>query len=136
MNISFDFADLLKNLGQKFEIDIDPKIEGGLVLKIDQKYPIQIEFLEDRIVLSSKVGEILVSRFRHQVFSDALKANLKSSCFGSLGYSDQQKMLLLILNYPILPPKEQEFFPMLDGFIAKTKEWTEALIAGNTRLLT
>lgn len=135
MHISFDRDSFLAHLGQHLNMDVDTKIDQGLVLVIDNKYRIQLEFLEDRLLLSSVLGEVLVSKYRAQVFEDALKSNFKSSEFGTIGYSDKQKFLILVANYPIMPPVEKEFFYLLDGFIAKTKAWCDALISSNTRLL-
>lgn len=135
MKVSYDLEALLQNLSKHLNMEIDPRFEIGLTLNIDNNYKIQLEFLEDRILISSKLGEILLSRYRHQVFEDCLKANFKSSEFGALGYNDKQKMLILALNYPITPPVEQELFYLLDGFILKTKAWVEALKSSNTRLL-
>jgi hypothetical protein len=135
MNKPYDTQTLLVHLGQKFEVEIDPKVEEGLVLVIDQSYKIQIEFLDDRIILTSILGELLPSRYRFQVFQDVLKANFKSTCFGSLGYHDRTKMLILILSYPTDPLIEEDFFTLLEGFIHKAKEWKQALISSNTRLL-
>lgn len=135
MNKPYDTQTLLVHLGQKFEVEIDPKVEEGLVLVIDQSYKIQIEFLDDRIILTSILGELLPSRYRFQVFQDVLKANFKSTCFGSFGYHDRTKMLILILSYPTDPLIEEDFFTLLEGFIHKAKEWKQALISSNTRLL-
>lgn len=135
MQISYNIEPLLQNLSQHLNLQIDPNFEIGISLFIDNKYRIQIEFLEDRIVLSAKLGEILISRYRHQVFEDCLKANFKSSEYGTLGYNDKQKYLMLILNYPNIPPVEAEFINLIDGFIQKTKKWQEALSSNNTHLL-
>jgi Tir chaperone protein (CesT) family len=135
MHVTYDVPTLLENLGKHLNLEINPKFEIGVTLLIDNKYRIQLEFLEDRIVLSSKLGEILVSRYRQQVFEDCLKANFKSTEYGALGYNDRQKILMLILNYPIIPPVEAEFIKLVDGFIQKTKKWQDALSSSNTRLL-
>lgn len=135
MNTSFDKELFLKNLGTYLNLDIDAKVDRGLVLLVDETYRIQIEFLEDRILTSSILGEILVSNYRNQVFEDALKSNFKSSEFGSIGYSDKEKFLILSHCYPIFPPVEKEYFYILEGFIAKAKIWIEALKSSNTRLL-
>lgn len=135
MNTSFDKESFLKNLAQHLQIDLDTRIDQGLVLVIDEKYRVQLEFIEDRLLLSTVLGEVLVSKYRAQVFEDALKSNFKSSEFGTIGYSDKQKLLILVANYPIIPPVEKEFFHLLDGFIAKTKSWCDALASSNTRLL-
>lgn len=135
MHITYDLQTLILNLGKHLNLELNPKFEIGITLVIDDKYRIHLEFLEDRILLSSKLGEILVSRFRHQVFEDCLKANFKSTEFGALGYNDGQKYLMLVLNYPIIPPVESEFFKLIDGFILKTKKWQDALTSSNTRLL-
>ena len=135
MHVTYDVPTLLENLVKHLNLEINPKFEIGVTLLIDNKYRIQLEFLEDRIMLSSKLGEILVSRYRQQVFEDCLKANFKSTEFGALGYNDRQKILMLILNYPIIPPVEAEFIKLVDGFIQKTKKWQDALSSSNTRLL-
>lgn len=135
MHLSYDVTLLLENLGKYLNLDINPNFEIGITLVIDTKYRLQLEFLDDRIILSSKLGEILVSRYRHQVFENCLKANFKSTEYGALGYNERQKQLLLILNYPIIPPVEEEFFKLIDGFIQKTKKWQDALSSSNTRLL-
>lgn len=135
MHPSYDVSSLLQNLGQYLNLEINPKFEIGVTLVIDNNYRIQLEFLDDRIIISAKLGEILVSRYRHQVFEDCLKANFKSTEYGTLGYNDRQKYLLLILNYPIIPPVEGEFIKLVDGFIQKTKKWQDALSSTNTRLL-
>ena len=136
MILPYNVDPLIEALSLKLEIDLNPKIDGGLVLLIDGTYKIQIEFLEDRLIFSCVIGEVLPSRYRHQVFEDALKANFKSSCFGTLGYSSSQKLLILLLNYPIIPPIESEFISLAEGFILKAKAWTDALKGSNTRLLT
>lgn len=135
MHPSYDVSSLLQKLGQYLNLEINPKFEIGVTLVIDNNYRIQLEFLDDRIIISAKLGEILVSRYRHQVFEDCLKANFKSTEYGTLGYNDRQKYLLLILNYPIIPPVEGEFIKLVDGFIQKTKKWQDALSSTNTRLL-
>jgi hypothetical protein len=136
MKIPYPIDNFLNALSEKLGLEINPDIEGGLVLLIDEKYKIQIEFLEDRVLISSVIGEILPSRYRHQVFQDALKANFKSSAYGTLGYSSGQKLLLLILSYPIIPPNDSDLVNGIEGFILKSKAWTDALQGSNTRLLT
>lgn len=125
---------LIESIGSHFNLSLDTRHENGFVLVFENKYKIQIEWMDEQILISSSVGELLPSRFREQAFLDALRANAKSSAFGSLGYSDQKKLLMLVLRYPILPPKEEEFFTLLEGFIQKTKQWTEAVSSGTTRL--
>jgi hypothetical protein len=135
MNTSYDIEPLLESLEQKLDLQIDRHLEGGLSLKLNQKYKIQIEFLEDRIIMSSILGELLPSRYRQQVFEDALRANFKSIVHGTIAYNDRNKFLIIILNYPIIPPVLEEFMSLFDGFVIKTKAWTDALVASNTRLL-
>lgn len=136
MKVTYDVETLVTNLGKHLNLDINPRFEIGLKLVINDIYKMQLEFLEDRIVISAQLGEILVSRYRHQVFEDCLKANFKSSEFGTLGYNDKEKILLLILNYPVIPPIESELFYLIDGFIKKMIAWSEAIKSSNTRLLT
>ena len=136
MKVTYDVETLVTNLGKHLNLDINPRFEIGLKLVINDINKMQLEFLEDRIVISAQLGEILVSRYRHQVFEDCLKANFKSSEFGTLGYNDKEKILLLILNYPVIPPIESELFYLIDGFIKKMIAWSEAIKSSNTRLLT
>lgn len=110
MAIKYDIEPLLKLIEQTFNLTIDPQFDQGLVLALENKYRVQIEFLEDRIIISSILGELLPSRYRSQVFEDALRANFKSTCFGTLGYNDRQKFLMLVLTYPKIPLKNKSFF--------------------------
>ena len=102
MNTSYDIEPLLESLEQKLDLQIDRHLEGGLSLKLNQKYKIQIEFLEDRIIMSSILGELLPSRYRQQVFEDALRANFKSIVHGTIAYNDRNKFLIIILNSTII----------------------------------
>ena len=134
MQIRYNIEPLFALIEEKFQTQLDRKIDRGLVLAFGL-LKVQIEFIEDRILFSCILGELLPSRFRMQVFEDALRANFKSSTFGSLGYNDRNKLFMLILNYPIIPPREAEFIFLLDGFFQKAQAWSEALKASNTRLL-
>ena len=83
MQLSYNKDELLHQLAAKFKITLDPKIDKDLALLIENKYKIQIEFLDDRIVFSSVIGELLPSRYRTQVFENAMRSNFKSSSFGA-----------------------------------------------------
>jgi len=131
---SFSPDALVEAIASHYKIQIEMPKENGLILNFEQKHKIQIEWLDDRILISSLIGELLPSRFRDQVFLDALRSNFKSSGFGTLAYSHVKKQLVLVLPYIKVPPKEEEFIALLEGFLKKTIAWTEALSTGTTRL--
>ena len=135
MNKSFDKQAFLKEVSEKLTLEINPDVDMGLVLFFENTYKVQIEFLEETILLSSIIGEILPSKFREKVFEDAMKSNFKTAYSGVLGYSDHQKNLILVLSYPVNPPSTDDFAPLLEAFIKKAKDWTEGLKNSNTRLL-
>lgn len=135
MTKSFDKQAFLTQVAEKLSLELNPDVKDGFILFFENTYKIQIEFLEEMILLSSIIGEILPSKFREKVFEDAMKSNFKSASSGILGFFDHQKHLILMLSYPIIPPNPDEFASLLDAFIKKAKDWTEGLKNSNTRLL-
>ena len=135
MRVSYDVENLIGRLSEGLGLSLNHRIDGGFILNFDDKCKIQIEFIDDRILFSSILGELLPSRYRTQVFEDALKANFKYTCFGALGYNDSQKLLILTLAYQTIPPVDHEFVKLTDGFIKKAIAWSDALKGSNTRLL-
>lgn len=130
--VSSQFGALLKEFESFFDFPLNPDDNNSCLIQLVSGVAIQIEM--DRygmILLGSRLGAVLMGRYRDNLIRQALKSNeatLPSS--GVIGFSIKSNQFILFAKLNPLSLNSNQIVNALPPFIAKATLWKESIGKG------
>lgn len=131
--MSATFEELIKSLSEYLAIEIEPDIKGGFLLRVQEKFDIQIELdsLKEKIYFVSSIYELSPGKFRENILKSGLKANyIKDNPHGILCYIQKQNQFALFYSLILKDVTPDKFNHEFEAFYEKALSWNEALDHG------
>jgi hypothetical protein len=128
------FAELLEELGQQLEMELHVDKHYSCSLRISDRFTVQMQLdsLQERLRIVTKIFELPPGSFRELVLRDALKANDAGDFPYILGYYPPKNQLALFQSYPLPQLNGEKLANILGPFIAYAELWHEALSRGRS----
>lgn len=131
--VTSQFGSILKEFEVFFNCALEPDNHNSCLITLGTGLTIQIEI--DRygfLLIGCRLGVLPMSRYRDNILQEALKSNEASlPSTGTFGFSQKSSQLILFVR--VNPDKtHQHLLALMPSFIAKAKQWSEALAAGTT----
>ena len=128
------YSYLLKELGEHLKIeDLHPDSNNSCLIKFANGLSIQMEpdAHEEFLLVATKFEPIHASRYRDNVFHEALKANgMPLPRFGIFAYSKKSDCLMLFDRLHMDDLSGTKIFEHLQPFMEKANVWREAISRG------
>lgn len=127
------YAVILKDLESIFKCPLKPDANNSCLINI-KKAGIKVQIEESRdgnLLIAVRLGIIPASRYRENVFKEALKSNRIDSSSGVFGYSKRTGDLMLFIIVDQRNTAVDNLSSIFPPFIEKAQKWTEALKDGN-----
>lgn len=127
-----EFAAILRDLEPFFQIPLQPDKNNSCLIKYDSGLSLQMELdRRDNLLVAVRLGAIPASRYRDNVFREALKSNfLYPPSEGIFGYSVKSGQLYFSITIDNQSFSLEKATNKLTPFIEKSKKWFEALSRG------
>lgn len=130
--VSTQFEAILKEFENYFKCSLEPDTNDSCLIKMENGLSIQIELDRNGLLLiGCRVGTIPMSRYRDNLFQQALKSNEASyPSTGIFGFSQKSNQLIFFIKLDPSPLSKDQILFLLPPFIAKAKQWTDAIANG------
>ena len=129
---SSQYALILKSLESFFRCPLAPDANNACLIDLKEKgFQIQIE--EDKygnLIIATRLSEVPASRFRENVFKEALKSNRISPTSGIFGYSKKSSRMMIFITVNQRAITKEKLEALLPPFMEKAKVWSDALKNG------
>lgn len=132
------FGAILKEFENFFHCPLEPDENDSCLIKMEIGISLQVEL--DRygfILIGCRLGALHMGRYRDNLVRAALQSNeMTPFSTGILGFSQKSSQLILFmkLNPQVLPT--HQILAVLPPFIAKAKQWTDAIAKGEVPVVT
>lgn len=130
------FGTLLEDLGKLIKIEtLEPDKNNSCLISFTNGVKVQLEIDQSRnlLVVGCDLGAIPPGRYRETLFREALKSNgLPPPRNGNFAFSKQQDHLIMTEELPLKDIHPDQVFQLLEPFLAKAKEWQDAISRGDT----
>ncbi len=126
------FTELLQELGKILDISLHPDEHQSCALLVDEKLKLQLELDKslETLIVGAHLGIVPPGKFRENLLAHALKANAIFPRMGTFGYSPYHNQMAFFEFLPLNTQNGEKLADFLAMFIAKAKEWKEALESG------
>ncbi|CCB85727.1 MULTISPECIES: CesT family type III secretion system chaperone [Parachlamydia] len=129
------FDTLLAEVGQKLKInDLHADRNHSCLINFKEGISIQIEreTRGERMIFGTTIGSIPPSKYRENVFREALRANgLQEPRIGAFAYSKQSDQLILYGTLPMQDLTSEKIVAFLIPFKEKAVQWKTAIERGD-----
>jgi Tir chaperone protein (CesT) family len=129
------FAELLKELGKVFHLELHPDQVGACSILIPPQLVIQLQLDsgQEKLFLFAKIAEIPPGKFRENILTEGLKANaLPDPLAGILCYLAATNHLALYQSYPLHILNGERLASFFSNFSQMAGSWRNALLSGQS----
>lgn len=132
------FGVILKDFEDFFHCPLEPDANNSCLIKMEIGISIQIELDRyDQLLIGCRLGALPMSRYRDNLIQAALKSNEAAlPSIGIFGFSQKSNQLILFIKHDPNTLTANEILTVLPPFIAKAKQWSEAIAKGETPTVT
>ncbi len=132
--VSSQFGSILKEFEGFFKCPLEPDANNSCLIKMKLGISLQIEM--DRygfLLIACRIAALPMSRYRDNIIQQALKSNeANNPSSGIFGFSKKSSTLIYFIKLDPAYLTPHQINSLLPPFIAKSKEWTDAIAKGET----
>lgn len=134
--VTSQFASILKDLETFFKCKLEPDSNNSCVIHIKEK-DIKVHIEPNRygdVLIAVRFVEIPSSKYRENVFKEALKSNQNTPHTGVFGFSKKASSLFIFLLLDQRNITPQKIESLLPPFLNKAQHWSDILKTGGLPL--
>lgn len=132
--VETQFSAILNDLGAILNCKLEPDTNNSCLVAFGSGLQVQLELdRENNLVVGARLGTIAPSKYRENVFREALRSNeMNQLSLGTFGFSRGSNQLILFTTIDARNVNNQEFLGVvIKAFLAKANEWRDAIERGD-----